>query len=146
MPDINDIRREIDGLHANATPGPWKALHQTSGEFAGIVSGDGSRRKGTRPNIAYMANGSGSPDHIIIAELFNAWPTISAALAEAEEMRRKARAFDAIADQRVFVGRWADHEMGPCWRACPLGGPPGSEFSMDLLTAVEAALAAKEQA
>lgn len=143
MPDITAICREIDGLHANATPSPWKVLHQTGGDFAGVIAGGGSRRKGTRPDIAYMANGSGSPDHLIIAALFNAWPAISRALADAEADRRKARAFDAIASESVHGirdknGDWCVYRDADFDAARPHATGP------DLLTAVEAALAAKE--
>lgn len=144
MSDINAIRREIDGLHANSTPGPWKVLHQTGGDFAGVIAGEGSRRRGTRPDIAYMANGSGSPDHLIIGALFNAWPAISQALADAEADRRKARAFDAIAERRLSIV-WEQREKQAGWIAGSSDERLVYRFNPDLLTAIEAALAAKEQ-
>jgi hypothetical protein len=67
-----------------------------------------------------------------------------ALLAECETLRRKARAFDAIADSTISVGPWFGHKIGPCWRVVRWGSSRPDNFDRDLLTAIEAALAAKE--
>lgn len=106
MTDINDIRREIDGLHKQST--------RTAREF-------------------------------FMSECAAHWPTISRALAEAEADRRKARAFDAIANRSMGIqGEPRDGQPG--WLACLRNGQFVYHFDRDLLTAIEAALAAKEQA
>lgn len=105
MPDLDTIRREIDGLHKQST--------RTARE-------------------------------LFMSECAAHWPTISAALAEAEEMRRKAERLQQIDEafaQRslsiagtVASGKWIvhNHKVGTF------------ASNDDLLTAIEAALAAKE--
>lgn len=72
-------------------------------------------------------------------EILNA---LSARLREAE---RKGRALDLLNAETVWVSRWRTPKDGLCWSASTwMDGMVEERFSNDLLTAIEAAIAAKE--
>jgi len=73
----------------------------------------------------------------------DAWPTLSAALTE---MRRKAEAFDAIAEHRVVFSR-ANRGIGTeyAWKATALDESVHLRGDTDLLTAIESALRGQKE-
>lgn len=79
---------------------------------------------------------------LLCAELVKHWPALSARLREAE---RKGRALDLLNAETVWVSRWRTPKDGLCWSASTwMDGMVEERFSNDLLTAIEAAIAAKE--
>lgn len=109
MPDIDDIRRELDGLHAKATPGEWRAGRMDMVSFDGSGQGthkniytdddQGGVHRATGEKLPYtVARGEGDEcreNAQLITALVNHWPAISAALVEAETMRRKEKCLNA---------------------------------------------------
>ncbi len=61
------------------------------------------------------------------------------------ELERKAKAFDLLNDETVWASRWRTLKDGPCWNVSTWrDGMVEERFHNNLLTAIEAALAAKE--
>ena len=122
MPDITKTLEELDRLHAEATPGPWKAIDRF-----GIQGADLTKVHDDRPRSADL-----------IVALHNAYPALRARIAELE---RKAKAFDTIADRSVTI-----QPQPASWCVWHVPGAP--VFTQTLLeaveTAIEAAIAAKE--
>jgi hypothetical protein len=140
MPDINTIRRDIDGLHAKATGGRWGHHDDVNPHL--ITSSD----LDSDGFYQYIGMDGDQPDDFgcqFIIAAHAAWPTISAALAEAETLRRKARAFDAIAqawvENRFSLTIGADNKDG----YVDIDSLEPDDTAETLLTAIEA-LEAKE--
>jgi len=79
MPDITKTLEELDRLHAEATPGPWKAIDRF-----GIQGADLTKVHDDRPRSADL-----------IVALHNAYPALRSHIAE---MEAKAAGFDLIRD------------------------------------------------
>lgn len=128
MPDIID---EIDRLEREATPGPWKADWRDTNHYE-ITAGPGERYWIVEDQDAH------GPDLDLIVALRNNWPAL-------RDRLRKAKAFDAVARGDVGIGCRpnSNDTMKRDWVAYQL--TPPRRCSNDLLTAIEAAIAAGKE-
>jgi hypothetical protein len=137
MPDLD--LAELDRLHAKATKAEWfyvasmtdEESMRPGGTYADVVIA--SEDEDSRP--VSVLDGPSDSDAELIAALHNAYPSLRARIAELE---RKEKAFDAIASGSLI---YLPHSGG--WIVRSSTGDKSYEAT-DLLTAIEAAVAAKE--
>ena len=138
---------ELDRLHAKATKAEWFYVESMTdeesmrpgGTYADVVIA--SEDEDSRP--VSVLDGPSDSDAELIAALHNAYPSLRARIAELE---RKEKAFDAIERRLVFID--ANTNTGELVEWSAWAGdieiPSKIADGFDLLTAIEAALAAKE--
>jgi hypothetical protein len=126
---MSDIIDEIDRLHAEATPGPWRLS-----EGGCYIDG----KDGEVADCSSERNGR------LIHALLNNWPALRDRLREAE---RRAKAFDLIASGRIGISRNnTNYRQWVAWQSGEGGSIDGQpSLNPDLLTAIETALRGEEK-